>query len=107
MHAAVDTLGNLLTLTITAGNEEERSQVAALAAQVQEVTGGNVDVAFVDQGYTGDNAARQAQQSSIELEIVKHHEAKRGFVLLPRRWWWSELSAGWAASADWPATTNV
>jgi transposase len=94
VHAAVDTLGNLLALTITAGNEQERSQVAALAAQVQEVNGGSVEVAFVDQGYTGEDAARQAQQSSIELEIVKHHEAKRGFVLLPRRWV-VERTFGW------------
>ena len=42
-------------------------------------------VASVDQGYTGEPAAEQARQSSIELEIVKHHEAKRGIVLLPRR----------------------
>jgi transposase len=94
VHAAVDTLGNLLALTITAGNEQERSQVAALAAQVQEVTGGSVEVAFVDQGYTGDDAARQAQRSSIELEIIKHHEAKCGFVLLPRRWV-VERTFGW------------
>ena len=47
---------------------------------------GSVDVAYVDQGYTGEAAAEQARQSSIKLEIVKHHAAKRGFVLLPRRW---------------------
>ena len=94
VHAAVDTLGNLLALTITAANEQERSQVAALAAQVQKVTGGTVEVAFVDQGYTGEDPARQAQQSSIELEIVRHHEAKRGFVLLPRRWV-VERTFGW------------
>jgi transposase len=94
VHAAVDTLGNLLTLTITAANEQERAQVAALAEQVQQVTGGTVELAYVDQGYTGEEAARQARQSSIELEIVKHHEAKRGFVLLPRRWV-VERTFGW------------
>lgn len=94
VHAAVDTLGNLLALTITAANEQERAQVAVLAKQVQQVTGGTVEVAFVDQGYTGENAAEQARESSIELEIVKHHEAKRGFVLLPRRWV-VERTFGW------------
>ena len=94
VHAAVDTLGNLLALTITAANEQERTQVEALAEQVQEVTGGTVEVAYVDQGYTGDTAAEQARRSSIELEIVKHHEAKRGFVLLPRRWV-VERTFGW------------
>jgi transposase len=95
VHAAVDTLGNLLALKVTAANEQERAQVAELAAKVQEVTGGNVEVAFVDQGYTGDDAAHQAKAEGIELEVVKHTEAKRGFVLLPRRWV-VERSFGWS-----------
>jgi transposase len=86
VHAAVDTLGNLLAMTITAANEQERTQVAELAQKVQEVTGGTVKVAYVDQGYTGEAAAEQARQSSIQLHVVKHTTAKRGFVLLPRRW---------------------
>src|SRR5881394_2287465 len=53
VHMAVDTLGHLLALTVTAASEQDRSQVAALAARLQEVTGGTVEVAFVDQGYTG------------------------------------------------------
>ena len=61
VHVAVDTLGNLLALKVTAANEQERQQVADLAAQVQEVTGQTVAVAFVDQGYTGEQAAQQAQ----------------------------------------------
>jgi transposase len=43
VHIAVDTLGNLLALKVTAANEQERAQVAELAAQVQEVTGDNVN----------------------------------------------------------------
>lgn len=61
VHVAVDTLGNLLALKVTAANEQERQQVADLAAQVEEVTGQTVAVAFVDQGYTGESAAQQAQ----------------------------------------------
>ena len=94
VHAAVDTLGNLLAVTVTPANEQERAQVAALAAQVQAVTGGTVEVAFVDQGYTGADAAAQAQAEGIRLEVVKHTEAKKGFVLLPRRWV-VERSFGW------------
>ena len=62
--------------------------------QVQAVTGGTVEVAFVDQGYTGADAAAQAQAEGIRLEVVKHTEAKKGFVLLPRRWV-VERSFGW------------
>jgi transposase len=94
VHAAVDTLGNLLALKITAANEQERAQVAELAAKVQESTGGTVEIAYVDQGYTGEDAAQQADQAGIKLTVVKHKEAKRGFVLLPRRWV-VERTFGW------------
>jgi transposase len=94
VHAAVDTLGNLLALNVTAANEQERDQVGELAAKVQEVTGDTVDKAFADQGYTGENAAQQASEHGIKLEVVKHTEAKKGFVLLPRRWV-IERTYGW------------
>ena len=45
-----------------------------------------VELAYVDQGYTGPNAAEAAEEHGIRLEVVKHPMAKRGFVLLPRRW---------------------
>src|SRR6516165_10108903 len=83
VHAAVDTLENLLALKITAANEQERAEVEELAKKVQEVTGGTVEIAFVDQGYTGEDAAQRAEQAQIKLTVVRHSEAKRGFVLLP------------------------
>ncbi len=86
VHIAVDTLGHLLALKVPAANEQERAQVAELATRLQEVTGGTVEVAFVDQGYTGEAAVEQAAAHGIRLEVVKHAEAKKGFVLLPRRW---------------------
>ena len=96
MHMAVDTLGHLLALKVTPANEQERAQVGELVQQIQEATGDSVKLAFVDQGYTGENAANQAQQHGVELHVVKHTEAKRGFVLLPRRWV-VERSFAWAA----------
>jgi transposase len=86
VHTAVDTLGHLLAAHVTAANEQDRSQVTRLAAKVQEVTGDTVEVAFVDQGYTGAQAAEDAQAQHMRLEVVKLPEAKKGFVLLPRRW---------------------
>jgi transposase len=86
VHIAVDTLGNLLALVVTPANEQERAQVAELAAAVQEATGENVKLAWVDQGYTGEDAEKAASEHGIQLEVVKLPEAKRGFVLLPRRW---------------------
>jgi transposase len=96
VHAAVDTLGHLLALRVTPANEQDRAQVAELAAAVQSVTGANVEVAFVDQGYTGPEPAAAAAEAGLRLEVVKHHAAKHGFVLLPRRWV-VERSFGWAA----------
>lgn len=96
VHAAVDTLGHLLALHVTAANERERAQVAAPAEQVREATGQSVTLAYVDQGYTGDDAADAAKSQGIELCVVKHTQAKKGFVLLPRRWV-VERSFGWLA----------
>ncbi len=96
VHAAVDTLGHLLALRVTAANEQDRAQVAQLAQAVQSVTEQKVEVAFVDQGYTGEEPAAAAADEGIHLEVVKHNQAKHGFVLLPRRWV-VERSFGWAA----------
>jgi len=96
VHAAVDTLGHLLAIKVTAANEQDRAQVKDLAQAVQAATGENVQLAFVDQGYTGEQPAAAAAQQGMKLEVVKHTEAKRGFVLLPRRWV-VERSFAWAA----------
>jgi transposase len=86
VHVAVDTLGQLLALHVTPAAEQDRAQVARLAAAVQDATGGTVELAYVDQGYTGEQAADDAAAHGIRLEVVKLPEAKHGFVLLPRRW---------------------
>lgn len=96
VHAAVDTLGHLVALVVTPANEQERAQVARLAAAVQEVTGDHVELAYVDQGYTGDDPVAHAAAVGIRLEVVKLPEAKRGFVLLPKRWV-IERSFAWMA----------
>ena len=95
-HMAVDTLGNLLSLHVTAANEQDRAQVNVLAADVQAVTGHSVELAFVDAGYTGKTAEQAAADHGMRLEVIKLPEAKRGFVLLPRRWV-VERSFGWLA----------
>jgi transposase len=67
---------------------------AGLAEQVQEVTGGGVMVAFVDQGYTGPATEADVAAEGVEVIVVKHHEATKGFVVLPRRWV-VERTFGW------------
>jgi len=97
VHAAVDTLGHLLALRVTPATEQDRAQVGALAEAVQQATGENVvEVAYVDRGYTGEEASEAAEAHGIRLEVVKHPGTKKGFVLLPRRWV-VERSFAWAA----------
>jgi transposase len=93
-------LGHLLALLVTPADEQDREQVGELAEAVQEATDESVELAYVDQGYSGERADGEARAHGIRLEVVKHPEAKRGFVLLPRRWvverdfaWASRFSA--------------
>ena len=96
IHAAVDTIGYLLALRVTPAAEQDRAQVEELARSVQEATCESVELAYVDQGYTGEESADAAKASGIRLEVVKHPDPKKGFVLLPRRWV-VERSFAWAA----------
>jgi transposase len=96
VHLAVDTLGQVLAVVVTPANEQDRAQVAALAAQIQEATGESVEVAVVDQGDTGEQPAADAEAHGIRLDVVKLPTAKHGVVLLPRRWV-VERSFAWMA----------
>ena len=96
MHLAVDTLGHLLATHVSAANESERAHVEELLANVQDVTGERVEVAYVDSGYNGEAVAAVAQEQGVRLEVVRLPEAKKGFVLLPQRWV-VERSFAWAS----------
>ena len=96
LHAAVDTLGHLLALQITPADTQDRAHVEMLAQAVQEATGETVELAYVDQGDTGTEPAAAAQRHGIRLEVVKLPEAKRGVVLLPKRWV-VERGCAWAS----------
>src|SRR5258707_7512097 len=76
MHRAVDTLGNRLARPVTPANDQDRAQVAQLAQQVQAATEQSVEVAFVDQGYTGDKPEQAPAQQGIQLIVVKLPDAK-------------------------------
>ncbi len=86
VHLAVDRLGEFLALVVTPADEQDRAQVEELAAAVQDATGDTVELAYVDQGYTGQEAEAAADGWGIRLEVVKLPEARKGFALLPRRW---------------------
>lgn len=96
IHIAVDTLGNLLAARVTPANIQDRAAVGEVVAAAQEATGDTIELAYVDQGYTGEAPKAAAQAHGVELHVVKLPEAKRGFILLPRRWV-VERSFGWAS----------
>lgn len=117
VHMAVDTFGYLLALHITPANEQERDQVERLAKDVRHVTGENVTTLYADQGYTGHKVAADAKGHGIERVVVAPKEARRGFILLPKRWV-VERSFAWASRFrrlardherlpdSWPACTT-
>ena len=78
--------GHLLALHVTPADEQDRAEVETLACAIQQASGESVELAYVDQGYSGEESAAEAAKHGIRLEVVKHPEAGRGFVLLPRRW---------------------
>lgn len=96
VHLAVDTLGHLLAAYVTPANEQDRAQVAELVERVQWVTGGQVEVAFADEGYSGEQPVEDAASQRIQLILVKRPTDKRGFILLPKRWV-VERSIAWLA----------
>ena len=96
----MDTLEQLLTLKVTATDQGDREQVAALAEEVQQVTDSTVELTYVDQGYTGPNAAEAAKQLGIRLEVAKHPMANAASC--------SCLAArSWERSFAWPQVYRV
>jgi transposase len=96
IHIAVDTLGHLLALHVTPAGKQDRTQVKRTANAVRRASSMYVELAYVDQGYTGEQAEDDADDHGIALQVVKLPQAQRGFVLLPRRWV-VERSFAWMA----------
>jgi transposase len=96
MHLAVDTLGHPLAMHASPADEQDRAHVAPLLDKVQDVTGGNVEVAYADQAYSGEETAAVAQTQGVELVIVKREKGQKDFTVLPKRWV-VERSFGWIA----------
>jgi len=85
VHLVLETLGHLLSLTTSPANKPDRMQ-EALWHSAQELTGGVLEMVCADQGDTGEQVQDVAHKSKIALIVVKHPEASRGVVLLPKRW---------------------
>src|SRR4051812_17595642 len=79
----------------------------ALADAVQAATGDHVELAYVDQGYTGAQPAADAAAHGIELTVVKLPESSGASCCCRAGGWWSGASPGWRGSGGWPGTTSA
>ena len=107
VHFSVDTLGQILSLHVTPVDVVDHAAIACLAADVQKAMRDNVTLALVDQGYTSEAASGAAQAEGIRLNVVKLPDAKRGLVLLPRRWVVERSSPGLRVADAWSGTTSA
>jgi transposase len=91
-HVAVDTLGNLLALVVTPASEQERFQVEELARTVQEVTGERVELAYADQGYTGNDAPKRPRRTASDCRWSSTPKPSAASSCCHAAGWWRQPS---------------
>jgi transposase len=91
VHITVDTLGYPLALRETPADNQDRSQVRRIAKAVQKATGRNVELAYTDPGYTGEQAQDDAEDHGVMLHVASSR--RRSEASCCRR------CAGWSSGA--------
>ena len=92
----------MLALRVSPANEDDRKKVEKLCEEVQKATGETVELAYVDQGYTGQKASEAAAEHGIRLEVVSSTRRPRAASYSYQGdGWWSETSRGHHAFGDW------
>jgi putative transposase len=86
-HIAVDALGLLLTVLVTAASVQDRDAARPLLWNLRKAFPG-VKLAWADGGYAGKLVtwARTRLKPKLTLEIVKRPDDLHTFQVLPRRW---------------------
>lgn len=84
-HIAVDTLGLVVPVLVTAASVQDRDAGMRLLALVGEKLS-TVVLAWADGGYAGRLVGWARQVLSLRVQIVKRSDAVQGFQVLPRRW---------------------
>jgi putative transposase len=91
-HLVVDTLGLVIEVIVTEGNAPERVS----AVMVLDEAGDKVDqlqLLWVDQGYTGENFAKAVERvCGAKVEVIER--TAKEFEILPKRWM-VERTFGW------------
>ncbi len=84
-HVAVDTLGLLLTVVVTAASVQDRDGAHQLLARLREKFS-TITLVWADGGYAGRLVVWAESVLAVTVSIVKRRDDTRGFVVLPRRW---------------------
>jgi transposase len=94
-HIAVDTLGLVLAVVVTAANIQDRDGAHRLLAALRARFSTIVHI-WADGGYAGRLLPWTKKVLSFVVEIVKRTDNVAGFRVLPRRWV-VERTFGWIA----------
>jgi transposase len=84
-HIAVDTLGLLLCVLVTAASVQDRDGARPLLEQLR-ASCERIRLIWADGGYAGKLVDWALATVKITMAIVKRSDDATGFVVLPRRW---------------------
>jgi transposase len=92
-HLAVDCLGLLLAVVVTAASVQDRDGACPLLALLRERFS-TITLIWADGGYAGRLVIWASDVLRLTVTIIKRTDDTKGFVVLPRRWV-VERSFGW------------
>lgn len=92
-HVAVDTLGLLLVVMVTAASVQDRDGACGLLSVLRERFS-TIRMVWADGGYGGRLVVWARKVVKLTVTIVKRTDDMKGFVVLPRRWV-VERTLGW------------
>ncbi|MEU7169846.1 IS5 family transposase [Streptomyces morookaense] len=84
-HLAVDCLGLVLVVLVTAASVQDRHAAVPLLGRLREQYF-SIRLVWADSGYAGRLVDWATEKLRLTLEIVKRSDDTTGFVVLPRRW---------------------
>jgi transposase len=84
-HIVVDTLGLLLTVTVTAASVTDREAGKALLVRLRQ-RHWRITRVWADGGYTGQLVSFARELLRMALTVVKRSDDTSGFTVLPKRW---------------------
>jgi putative transposase len=95
-HIAVDTLGLLLAVVVTAASVDDAAAAPDVLSQLNATRLPRLEIIWADSKYHNHKLNRwiAAQSPGWHLEIVRRPDGSEGFVRLPKRWV-VERTFGW------------